>query len=125
MRKWIVGAVALLVAAISAAEITYPVDVANTQWAVMDNDNGEIIKRRAAWPVADGGPIPGLDPRYVYLLHIDAAQPDYDSRLYYLEGTETVDAPANELRLEWVAIKRPTAEQIISAENADLDTGPG
>jgi len=99
--------------------ITYPVDVANTKWAVLHLPSGEIVARNKDWPVADGSQIPGLDPDYVYLLHVTATPPDYDSRLYTLNGTETVDAENNELRLSYATVKRPTEEQVIAAENVE------
>ena len=99
--------------------ITYPVDVENTKWAILRVSTGEIVGRNRQWPVADGSEIPGLDPDYVYLLHINNAQPDYDSRLYTLSGSEVVDADANEIRKSWVTEKRSTEEQISSAENEE------
>ena len=99
--------------------ITYPVDVVNTRWAVLYTPTGEIVARNKVWPRADGQPIEGLDPDYVYLLHINATPPDYDSRLYYLQGTETVDGPGNELRLNWQAIKRDVEEQNEAAKNEE------
>ena len=101
--------------------ITYPVDVANTQWAVYQASTGQIIDRRKTWPRADGGEIVGLDPDYVYLLHVDDAEPNYDSRLYVLEGVEEVDVPSNELRLSWSVTGRPLEEQITAAENREAE----
>lgn len=99
--------------------ITYPVDVENTRWAVLKISTGEIVSRRKKWPRADGGEIVGLDPDFAYLLHVDQTPPDYDSRLYALQGTETVDVPENALRLEYAAIKRPLEDQISAAENEE------
>ena len=99
--------------------ITYPVNP-ETRWAVLRFSTGEIIGRNKAWPVADGSAIPGLDPDFVYLLHIEDARPDYDSRLYSLTGTETVDADANTITKAWAAVKRPTGERVIAAENVEV-----
>jgi len=99
--------------------ITYPVDTENTRWSVLQLSTGEIVGRNKTWPRADGGEIVGLDPDYVYLLQVEAARPDYDSRLYSLVGTETVDADANEIRKTWETVKRPTEEQVIAAENVE------
>lgn len=98
--------------------ITYPVSP-ESRWAVLELSTGQIISRNKVWPRADGGPIVGLDPDFVYLLHVNDSQPDYDSRLYSLTGTETPDAEANELRLGWATEKRPTDEQIAAAENVE------
>lgn len=99
--------------------ITYPVDVLNTRWAVLQLSTGEIVARNKVWPVANGGEIEGLDPDFVYLLHITATKPDYDSRMYTLSGTETVDAEANEIRVAWQTVKRPTEELIAAALNEE------
>jgi len=45
--------------------------------------------------------------------------PDYDSRLYRLIATETVDADANEIRITYSTEARPTEERIESAENEE------
>lgn len=99
--------------------ITYPVDVVNTRWAVLQVSSGEIVARNKVWPVEDGSEIQGLDPDFVYLLHITATPPDYDSRLYNLDGTETVDAEANEIRVAWQTVKRPTEELTAAALNEE------
>lgn len=99
--------------------IIYPVDVENTKWAIVEVATGSVIHRHRTWPRADGEEIQGDDGTFVYLLHKDAAQPDYDSRLYTLDSTEEVDAPANEIRLSWEAVARPNEERIISAENVE------
>lgn len=101
--------------------ITYPVDVENTRWAILYSPTGEIVARNKVWPVADGGPIQGQDPDYVYLLQIKAAQPEYDPRLYTLEGVEEVDVPANEIRTTWDSVKRPEPDQITAAENEEMN----
>lgn len=100
--------------------ISYPVSP-ESRWAVLQISTGQIISRNKSWPRADGQPIEGLDPDFVYLLHVTAAQPDYDSRYYVLEGVETVDAAANELRLDWNAVKRPVEEQVAAAENVEAE----
>jgi hypothetical protein len=101
--------------------ITYPVDVENTRWAVLKLSTGEIISRNQTWPRADGGEISGLDPDYVYLLHVEDTRPDYDSRIYSLVGTETVDADANEIRKTWETVKRPDEEIKVAIENVEND----
>lgn len=101
--------------------ITYPVDVVNTRWAVYQVSTGQVIGRNKKWPVLDGSEIPGQDPDFVYLLHINDAQPDYDARLYFLNGNETVDVSANEIRLSWTANRRPLEERIVAAENVEAD----
>lgn len=101
--------------------ITYPVDVTNTQWAVFQISTAQVIARRQQWPRSDGGEIQGLDPDYVYLLHVDDAEPNYDSRLYQLVGTETIDVPSNELRLSWATQERPLEEQLQAVENREAE----
>lgn len=99
--------------------ITYPVDVANTKWAILQLSDGAIIVRDAAWPVADGSTIPGLDPNFVYLLQVKDARPSYDSRLYFLETTEVADVGANTLTTSYTAIARENSERIVAAENEE------
>lgn len=110
--------------------ITYPVNVSNTKWAVIRQSTGEIISRNQTWPRSDGGEIQGLDPDYVYLLDVRflspshpqyVAQPNYDSRLYYLMATETPNIPNNILNLQWSAVKRDVDEQIESALNKEAE----
>lgn len=98
--------------------ITHPVSP-TSRWAVLQISTGTIISRNKPWPVADGGPIPGLDPDYVYLQQITDAQPDYDSRIYLLESTETADADANELRVSWETVKRTVGDIAINAQNVE------
>lgn len=101
--------------------ISYPVDVANTRWSVLQVSTGQIIARNRPWPVADGGEIPGMDPDYIYLLQITGTPPDYDSRTHVLEGDEVVDAEANELRLTWLASPRPAEEIKQALENIETE----
>lgn len=101
--------------------ISYPVDVANTRWAIVRESNGDIVGRRKTWPVADGTAIPGLDPDLIYCLHIDQAVPDYDSNLYTLETVETVDGENNEFRTTYNTAKRPLEEQHIAVDNREID----
>ena len=99
--------------------ISYPVDVANTEWATLQLSTGEITARRRKWPNVDGSEIVGLDPDFVMLLHVDFAPPQYDSRLYLLETVETVDAEDNEIRRTYRTVKRPVDEQKTAAENVE------
>lgn len=101
--------------------ITYPVDVANTKWAVYQASTGQVVARNKMWPVADGSAVPGLDPDYVYLLQSADAKPDYDSRLYFLQGDESVDPGGNSLHLAWAAVKRPVEERVVAAENVEAE----
>jgi hypothetical protein len=98
--------------------ITYPVST-ESRWAVLQLSTGEIVGRNRQWPVADGSPIQGLDPDYVYLLQLTDAQPDYDPRLFTLEKQETVDASANELRTAWATIARPLDDIKVNAQNVE------
>ena len=119
MRK-ILATLALL-AGIARAEITYPVDAANTRWAIIDTTSGEIIKRNAAWPRSDGGAILGLPTNIVYLLHVNEAAPTYDSRVFTLNATEIVDVPQNQLRRTFTAVRRPIPEIQVAAQNREME----
>lgn len=119
--KQILIAMMVLVAASAVAEITYPVDVENTRWAIIDTDSAEIIVRNSTWPVADGGPIVGLAPNLVMLMHVDEVVPAYDSRVFVLNSTEIVDVPNNELRKTHTAVRRDTEELLIVAENVESE----
>lgn len=100
--------------------ITYPVD-SNSWWSVLQVSTGNIIKRNQRWPIADGTPIPGLDPDFVYLRQVDTAQPNYDSRLYQLVKDETIDVDNNTITSSWSTISRDLAERIIAAENKEVE----
>ena len=100
--------------------ISYPVDP-DSRWAVLQLSTGEIISRNQPWPRADGMEIVGQNPDFVMLLQLTDTKPDYDSRLYSLEGTEVVDAAENELRTTWQAVARPTEERVVAAENVEVD----
>lgn len=99
--------------------ITYPVDVVGTRWAIYQVSTQTIIGRNKVWPVADGSEIPDLDPDFVYLLHVNDTPPDYDSRLYLLDGQEGVDVDANVLHLSWTPVARPIEERVDAAENEE------
>lgn len=101
--------------------ITYPVDVANTRWSVLEQSSGEIVARNKLWPRADGMAIEGADPDYVYLLQLPRTPPDYDSRLYSLSGQEVVDADANTLGYDWAVIAKPSDDRIMAAENREAE----
>ena len=101
--------------------ITYPVDVAKTLWAVFQVSKAKIIARNKIWPVADGSAIPSLDPDFIYLLHNNDISPDYDPRLFILEGNEIVDIPNNAIKLTWLVTNRPNEERQIAAENVEAE----
>jgi len=123
----------LLCAALAAslpalAAITYPVDVPGTagQWAIWDTQasaghpTGQVFRRNIAWPVADGGPVPGLDPRYVFLRMTRVEPPVIDSRLQEIAYPcpEVADIQANTLLTTCTASVRPPADLITAVENA-------
>lgn len=101
--------------------ISYPVDVANTRWAVLKQSTGEIVARNKTWPVADGSAIPGLDPDFVYLLQSAATPPDYDSRFYRLVSTETPDVAENTLTKTYSTEKRDVAAIKAAAANVEAN----
>lgn len=98
--------------------ISYPVDAAS-RWSILQLSTGQIIARNRSWPRADGQPVEGQDPDFVYLLQLSTAEPDYDSRLYTLESVEVVDAPENAIRRTWSAVPRPGVERTAAAENEE------
>jgi len=99
--------------------ITYPVDVENTLWAVYNTETFEIVGRNKKWPREDGGPIEGQDPNFIHLLQNVSERPQYDSRLYTLDGTEVVDVPNNALITTWNTVKRPKEERKAAAKNEE------
>ena len=122
MKKLTATVLALIaIAGIAAAEITYPVDVANSRWAILDTTTAEIIKRNSVWPVADGGEIPGLATNLVILRHINDAVPEYDHRVFILHSTETIDGPNNQIRKSHSAVRRDVDEIITAAENVEAE----
>jgi hypothetical protein len=121
MKKAIGIIAAMLVAGFALAEITYPVDVAGTRWAVLDMTTGQVIARNKAWPVADGGPIQGLSSNIVYLLHKTQIAPQYDTRTHTLNSIETVDAEANTITKAYQAVARPVPEVVVAAQNREME----
>ena len=101
--------------------ITYPVDVANTKWAVWQISTSQLIGRNQTWPVGNGDPIPGLDPDYVYLLEQEDARPDFDPRIFRLEGNDTIDVAGNTITRQWQTFKRITEEITNAAENVEAE----
>jgi hypothetical protein len=99
--------------------ITYPVDVANTRWAILYLPTGEIVARNRTWPRGDGEALVGADPDYVYLLQVGFTQPDYDGRIYTLQSVETINAAANTLTKAYATVKRPAAEIVEFAETEE------
>ena len=99
--------------------IVYPVDVAGSRWSVLDSETGDIVGRNKVWPVADGSEIPGLDPRYVYLLQSRDTEPSFDSRLWFIQSSELVDEAGNSIHVSHETIKRSVDEQKSAAENEE------
>lgn len=103
--KLITFILCLAFSASTLAEITYPVDVANTRWAAASISSGEILKHNQKWPRADGGEIQGLDPDIALLLEVDAAQPTYDPDTERLvRSTPVVDIPNNTHTHGWTVV---------------------
>ena len=99
--------------------ITYPVDVANTRWAMWSISGAEIINHNRPWPRADGGEIEGMDADLVPLLEVDVAAPVYDSATHRIErGTPVVDVPNNEHIHGWDIILLTQEELDAIAEGA-------
>lgn len=100
--------------------LTYPVN-ADSKWSIIQVSTGDIISRGQPWPRVDLGEIQGSDPDFVYLEEKTATKPDYDARLFTLQGTETVDGDANEIRKTWKANKREAADQKLSIVNVESE----
>ena len=91
--------------------ITYPVDVANTRWAVVRISTGEILKHNQKWPREDGAEIVGLDPDVALLLEVETAKPAYDPATERLEAAAPVtDIPNNTHTHSWNVVARPQAD---------------
>jgi len=122
MKKLLtLAAITLAIAGFALAEITYPVDVVNTRWAVLDTNSGEIIARQRTWPVADGSEIPGLASNIVYLLHVSDAVPQYDGRVFVLHSTETIQPAASRITKSYAAVRRPNDDISVAAKNREME----
>jgi hypothetical protein len=122
VRPILLTAALALCAGAASATIDYPVDVSGTagRWALLHVSSG-VLTRHRTWPVADGGPVPGLDPAYVYLLSSRAEPPDYDSRLQAYQCTEVIDVPGNRLTTTCVAPARPAQDLVLAVGNVAGD----
>jgi len=110
MKKSLALLAITIAACVALADITYPVDVENTRWAIIDTNTAEIIARNRVWPRTDGGPIAGLASNVVYLLETKDAVPEYDYRVYSLQTVATPNIPSNVMHTIHTAIRRPVAE---------------
>lgn len=92
--------------------ITYPVDVANTRWAMWRISLSQIEKHNQKWPHADGSEIVGLNPDVVPLLEVQEAQPNYNPSTHKLQAAApVVDVPNNTHTHGWDVVAL-TAEEI-------------
>lgn len=97
--------------------ITYPVDVKNTRWSLWSISQSEIIKHNKPWPVADGGPIPGLDTDLVPLLEVVDDRPAYDQATQQIQQiAPVVDIEENTHTHGWEIVPRPQEEIDADAE---------
>ena len=110
MKKSLALLAITIAACVALADITYPVDVENTRWAIIDTNTAEIIARNRVWPRTDGGPIVGLASNIVYLLETKDAVPEYDYRVYSLQSVATPNIPSNVMHTAHTAIRHPVAE---------------
>ena len=98
--------------------ITYPVDVANTKWAVIQLSSGQIVGRNKNWPVADGSEIQGDDGTRAYLLEVKTTRPepsDPDTTRVVADDP-LIDITNNTITQAW-------KEVAISQEEQDAATG--
>lgn len=105
------------------ADISYPVDVEATRWAVLDKDAGKVIKRNKKWPVRTGERIKDLAPNLVLLRQVEQEKPEYDERTHRLIPSEAIDQAANTITKSYVVEKRtkPEIKQAVKdREKAEL-----
>lgn len=114
----------LLFAQTALAEITYPVDVANTTWFFYNTDTQERGKRRS-WPNPDGSEIPNLPNNIVPLLRVINSKPSYDPNSEGLSRSTEVDVANNTYTYSWNVVTLTAEEAIEAAETQqrnDFDT---
>lgn len=105
--------VLLLTAAPLLADISYPVDVDGTRWAVYRVSTQEIVRHNERWPRADGAPITNLDPDLVPLLEIDSPPPAHNPSTQRLQRAPVVaDVAANTHTHGW---------EVVSLSQGELD----
>lgn len=90
------------------AAITYPVDVANTRWALLDDATGTLLREDGTWPRLDGRRynVPGT----TWLLRIEEPPPVVDPRVFELVRKTDIKKAANEYRISYTAKWRTKAE---------------
>ena len=99
--------------------INYPVDVANTLWALYQISTTTVIYTNHRWPRADGGEIAGLDSDYVPLLEVQFIPPAYDVATEHLErATPIVDVDANTHTRGWNIVANSQEDIDAAAERA-------
>lgn len=101
--------------------ISYPVDVANTRWALYRVSTQEIVRHNHRWPRADGRQIVNLDPDLVPLMEVDEPQPAYDPSTQTLQrSAPVVDVAANTHTHGWtvVSLSQEEIDAIAEREQA-------
>lgn len=89
-------------------ELTYPVDVVTTRWALRENATGKLVRDNIKWPHREGiaYPVPG----HTWLLRVVGERPAVDPRIYNVVESKTQAPAANELRITYQAKWRTRAE---------------
>lgn len=101
-----------------------PIDPAATagQWTLWDTQPapGHAFRRHADWPSVSGNPLPGMDPRYLWLAEQRVDPPSIDSRLQTIPYPcpETVSLTAYTITTTCEAQVRPAAELHGAVANA-------
>lgn len=113
-----------LLCPLAAAAVDYPAtpeEVSATlgRWTIWDTQDNVPFRRHISWPVAEGGPIPGLDPRYAFLLEVAELPPEIDGRLQSIPVPcpETIDLAEHTITTVCTAQVRPAAELRAACEN--------
>lgn len=85
--------------------ITYPVDVANTRWAVWEISTSTILRRRRRWPRQDGQALVNANPDLVMLLEVQTTPPVVDPNTHTtVHSAPIVDVNANTLTQTWAIV---------------------
>lgn len=103
LRAAIFGAGILAAGAplLQAWAIDYPVDVATTRWALLDDATGTLLREDGPWPRLDGRRV--NVPGTTWLLRIEEPMPAVDQRIFEVTQKKDIKKAANEYRISYVA----------------------
>lgn len=103
-------AAALMASTLAQAAIDYPVDVANTRWALLNDASGEIVPKRdnIKWPRLDGKRV--RVEGHTWLLRITEPPPPVDPRVFELVEKRDIRRAANQYVISYTAKWRSKAD---------------